>query len=76
MISSVETWPCYNIISDLGGNTNHLFCVACRQPGIAMRMLLYGNPYNPTTVEAVQPDSRIIYDKVNLAKIQFLLLFS
>lgn len=67
MIISVETWPSYNIISDLGGsnnNANLLFCVACHQPGIAMRMMLYGNPYNPTTVEPCQPDPRIIFDKV------------
>lgn len=70
MINSVETWPCYNILSDLGGiNPNLLFCVACHQPGIAKRMILYGDPYNPTTVEQCQPDPRITFNKVSDAQL-------
>lgn len=66
MTLSIETWPCYNIISDLGqGGTNHLFCVACHQPGISMRLLLYGNPYNPATIEAIEPDARMGFEKVS-----------
>lgn len=65
MTLSVETWPCYNIISDLGQvGTNHLFCVACHQPGISMRLMLYGNPYNPSTIEPIEPDARMGFEKV------------
>lgn len=65
MTLSVETWPCYNIISDLGQvGTNHLFCVACHQPGISMRLMLYGNPYNPSTIETIEPDARMGFEKV------------
>lgn len=71
VIDAIEMWPCYNIISDLGGTgatasaiTHNMFCMACHQRGVGMRMLLYGNPYDPTTVEQVQPDARIVYEKV------------
>ena len=65
MVNSVETWPCYNIMSDLSNvQTNHLICGACHQPGIAMRIILYGNPYNSATVETVQLNDRIYYEKV------------
>ncbi|KAJ6646601.1 Glutamine and serine-rich protein 1, partial [Pseudolycoriella hygida] len=64
MTLSVETWPCYNIVSDLGQvGTNHLFCVACHQPGISMRLILYGNPYNPSTIETIEPDIRMGFEK-------------
>lgn len=66
MTLSVETWPCYNIISDMGQlGTNNMFCVACHQPGVSMRLMLYGNPYNPSTIEAIEPDSRMGFEKVS-----------
>lgn len=65
MVYSIETWPCYNVINDLGmANINQIICVGCNQRGIASRLLLYGQPYNSNTIEAIQPDNRITYDKV------------
>lgn len=67
MVYSIETWPCYNIISDLGmANLSQICCTGCNMRGIMARVILYGQPYNPNTVEVVvQPDHRIAFDKVN-----------
>lgn len=66
MVYSIETWPCYNIINDLGmANLSQINCTGCNIRGIVARVILYGQPYNPSTVEVVQPDHRIPFDKVN-----------
>ena len=67
MVYSIETWPCYNVINDLGmSNISQIVCVGCTQRGtIASRLILYGQPYNPATVGAVQNDNRIAFDKVS-----------
>lgn len=66
MVYSIETWPCYNIINDLGmANLSQINCTGCNIRGIVARVILYGQPYNPNTVEVVQPDHRIPFDKAN-----------
>ncbi|KAJ0179401.1 hypothetical protein K1T71_005113 [Dendrolimus kikuchii] len=37
-------------------------CRGCARPAVA-RLLLYGQPYNPATLEVVQPDARLAYEK-------------
>lgn len=65
VIYSIETWPCYNIITDLGtANMTQIICGGCNQRGIASRFILYGQPYNANTIETVQPDNRLPYEKV------------
>lgn len=66
MVQSMETWPCYSVLTELGMmNTNQIFCVGCSQRGIASRMILYGQAYNPNTIAAIQPDNRITFEKVS-----------
>lgn len=74
---SIETWPCYNLITDLGQiNYSNINCSGCGQRGISARLILYGQPYNPNTVALIQLDHRIPYDKVIATIRRFLPLYS
>lgn len=65
MLYSIETWPCYNIISDLGvTNNGQIICAACNKRNIVSRVILYGQPYNPNTVGPIQLDNRFSFEKV------------
>lgn len=65
MLYSIETWPCYNIISDLGvTNNGQIICAACSKRNIVSRVILYGQPYNPNTVGPIQLDNRFSFEKV------------
>lgn len=66
VIESIETWPCYNIITELGHSSGVLYCIACHQQGVAMRLILYGLPYNPTTIESIPTNPNVGYEKVNM----------
>lgn len=66
LLYSVETWPCHNIISDLGvTNNGQIICAACSKRNIVSRVILYGQPYNPNTVGPIQLDNRFSFDKVS-----------
>uniref|UniRef100_A0A8D8YGE6 DUF4211 domain-containing protein n=1 Tax=Cacopsylla melanoneura TaxID=428564 RepID=A0A8D8YGE6_9HEMI len=57
---SITTWPCYNVIADL----THLeklnkYCAGCAKPQVDARLILYGQPYNNTTLEGCTPHPRI-----------------
>lgn len=57
---SITTWPCYNVIADL----THLeklnkYCAGCAKPLVDARLILYGQPYNNTTLEGCTPHPRI-----------------
>ncbi|XP_061705735.1 uncharacterized protein LOC133516797 isoform X2 [Cydia pomonella] len=54
--SAVGTWPGLSVAAGAGA------CRACGRPAAA-RLLLYGQPYNPATLEPVQPDARLAYEK-------------
>ncbi|VVC91609.1 unnamed protein product [Leptidea sinapis] len=54
--AAVGTWPGLSVTA--GNGT----CRACSRPAVA-RLLLYGQPYNPGTLEPVQPDARLAYEK-------------
>lgn len=65
MVQSMETWPCFSVLTELGlMDRNQILCAGCRQRGVASRMILYGQAYNPSTIEAIQLDHRITYEKV------------
>lgn len=55
--AAVGTWPGLSVAAGAGA------CRACARPAVA-RLLLYGQPYNPATLEPVQPDARLAYEKV------------
>ncbi|XP_072942021.1 uncharacterized protein [Epargyreus clarus] len=54
--AALGTWPGLSVASGAGA------CRACARPAVA-RLLLYGQPYNPATLEPVQPDARLAYEK-------------
>ncbi|XP_013185673.2 mucin-2 isoform X1 [Amyelois transitella] len=54
--AAVGTFPGLSVAAGAGG------CRACSRPAAA-RLLLYGQPYNPGTLEPVQPDARLAYEK-------------
>ena len=57
--AAAATWPGLSVAAGAGP------CRACARPAAA-RLLLYGQPYNPATLEPVQPDARLAYEKVLL----------
>nr|CAD7409551.1 unnamed protein product [Timema poppensis] len=62
--NSVGTWPCFNFITDLPADekTGKL-CVACDKAPVAVRVQMYGQPYNSTTLEGCQPDPKVASQK-------------
>lgn len=65
LLYSIETWPCYNIITDLGvTNNGQIICAACNKHNIVSRVILYGQPYNANTVGPTQLDNRYAFEKV------------
>ncbi|XP_041972765.1 serine-rich adhesin for platelets-like isoform X1 [Aricia agestis] len=53
---AAATWPGLSVSAAAGT------CRACARPAAA-RLLLYGQPYNPATLEPIQPDARLAYEK-------------
>lgn len=69
---AVSTWPCYNVIRDLyTSDMQQRKCAACFRAGVAVRVLLYGQPYNSTTLEGCQPDPQAASEKVELKDLCF-----
>jgi len=67
-ISSIETWPKCHVFSEWEqNNLTQKNCAGCHQPGIAVRFLLFGEPYNPNTMQTIPVDPRIVYEKVRVA---------
>lgn len=56
--AAVATWPGLSVAGGAGT------CRGCARPAVA-RLLLFGQPYNPATLEVVQPDARLAYEKVD-----------
>ncbi|XP_021191850.3 serine-rich adhesin for platelets isoform X1 [Helicoverpa armigera] len=54
--AAAATWPGLSVAAGAG------VCRACARAAVA-RLLLYGQPYNPATLEPVQPDARLAYEK-------------
>ncbi|XP_018572236.1 uncharacterized protein LOC108911707 isoform X2 [Anoplophora glabripennis] len=61
---AVCTWPCFNVmreVNDVGVQVKK--CAACSRAGVVVRVLMYGQPYNATTLEGCQPDPNAINEK-------------
>ncbi|XP_061378762.1 uncharacterized protein LOC116766159 isoform X2 [Danaus plexippus] len=55
--AAVDVWPGLSVAAGGSGA-----CRACTRPAVT-RLLLYGQPYNPATLEPVQPNARLAYEK-------------
>lgn len=62
--ASIATWPCYNVIFELVGDEFRKNCACCDKPMVSARVLLYGQPYNSTTLEGCQADPKLVSEKV------------
>lgn len=63
--AAVCTWPCINIIRELNNTDKQTRnCAACLRLGVEVRMIMYGQPYNSTTLEGCSPDPNAINEKV------------
>lgn len=70
IISSIETWPKCHVFSEwVQNNLTQKNCAGCHQPGISVRFLLFGEPYNPNTMQTISADARIVYEKVNTSNL-------
>ncbi|XP_077282742.1 uncharacterized protein LOC143908809 isoform X1 [Temnothorax americanus] len=64
VVTAISTWPCVNVLKDLlPSEYKGKFCAGCQQAKIYARVLLYGQPYNGTTLEGSPPDPRIPHEK-------------
>lgn len=64
--AAVCTWPCYNIIRELNAMDAQMkYCSACGRMEISVRVLMYGQPYNSTTLEGCPPDPKAMNEKVS-----------
>lgn len=69
ILHSLETWPCYDIQAELGAiNTSQFVCAACNKRAHVSRLLLYGQPYNNTTIDPIQLDNGILLEKVTFTR--------
>lgn len=67
--AAVCTWPCYNIIRELNAMDSQMkYCSACGRMEISVRVLMYGQPYNSTTLEGCPPDPKAMNEKVSLKR--------
>lgn len=65
VVTAISTWPCLNVLKDLPPSEyKGKCCAGCQQTKIYARVLLYGQPYNGTTLEGSPPDPRVSHEKV------------
>lgn len=65
VVTAISTWPCLNVLKDLpNSESKGKQCVGCNRNKIYARVLLYGQPYNATTLEGSPPDPSVLHDKV------------
>ena len=65
VINALSTWPCVNILKDLPViDFKGKLCAGCNEIKIYARVLLYGQPYNSTTLEGSPPDPKVPQEKV------------
>ncbi|XP_015123603.1 uncharacterized protein LOC107045755 isoform X2 [Diachasma alloeum] len=64
VISAISTWPCLNILKDLPSTEYRgKQCNGCQLSKVFARVLLYGQPYNATTLEGSPPDLKVPQEK-------------
>jgi hypothetical protein len=62
--AAVCTWPCFNVIREVNpSDVQSKTCAACGRLEVAVRVLMYGQPYNSTTLEGCQPDPKAMNEK-------------
>ena len=65
VITAISTWPCLNVLKDLLiSESKGKHCAGCGQNKLYARVLLYGQPYNATTLEGSPPDPKVPQEKV------------
>lgn len=68
-VTAISTWPCINLLKDLPPSEyKGKCCAGCQHTRIYTRILLYGQPYNGTTLEGSPPDPRVPHEKVHYTK--------
>ncbi|KAK7791246.1 hypothetical protein R5R35_000976 [Gryllus longicercus] len=64
VVTSVGAWPCFNVISDLPLDEDATkLCAACEKTAVSVRVQMYGQPYNSTTLEGCPPDPKVANEK-------------
>ncbi|XP_050506722.1 daf-12-interacting protein 1 isoform X2 [Diabrotica virgifera virgifera] len=62
--AAICTWPCYNVLREVSvSDSQSKSCAACNRIGVSVRVLMYGQPYNSTTLEGCPPDPNAINEK-------------
>ncbi|CAG9767032.1 unnamed protein product [Ceutorhynchus assimilis] len=62
--AAVCTWPCFNVLREVQqADVQTRMCAACGRNNVAVRVIMYGQPYNKTTLEGCQPDPNAINEK-------------
>lgn len=61
---AVSTWPCFNVICELTNDMRNKICAACNKANVEVRVLMYGQPYNTTTLDGCQPNPQTADKKV------------
>ncbi|KAJ8678761.1 hypothetical protein QAD02_014548 [Eretmocerus hayati] len=63
IVSALSTWPCVNSLRDNISDHKGKPCAGCNRTKIHARVLLYGQPYNNTTLEGSPPDPHVPIEK-------------
>lgn len=72
VVTAISTWPCLNVLNDLQtSESKGKQCAGCHQSKVHTRVLLYGQPYNATTLEGSPPDPRVPQEKVTEKDVHF-----
>lgn len=64
VVTALSTWPCINVLRDNMLDFKGKSCAGCTRVKIYARVLLYGQPYNSTTLEGSPPDPQVPQEKV------------
>ncbi|XP_066246946.1 nuclear receptor coactivator 6-like isoform X1 [Euwallacea similis] len=61
---AVCTWPCFNVLREIAqADAQSRTCAACGRNNVTVRVIMYGQPYNATTLEGCQPNPNAINEK-------------
>lgn len=66
VVTALSTWPCINVLRDNMSDHKGKSCEGCNKSKIHSRVLLYGQPYNSTTLEGSPPGPEVPQEKVSL----------
>lgn len=67
LVQALTIWPCVNILYDVpASDFKGKICAGCSHSKLHARILLYGQPYNLTTLEGSPIDPKVPQDKVRM----------